>query len=498
MILFDCIIQSTTGSGHGIIIDINNIIYIVTCYHIIDNNQELPGNNSVDINDNIICTLQSEKTINKFKCNIVGYFKEIDIILLQPELTSYDYNLLKINNVCVDFKDYNMYYDLEFCIKHVNDINIFCHIYNDCNENNITNFKIKELNILQTNLKSILIPSLPLFTTELDLLEKNVNINELGGLGILLDEKIIGMIFAFYDEKIQIIPIYFIKVFVDKILQYANNNNITKNFKLKGFIINTIFATIIDEKSGEKFNTRFINNDCNIGYKNILSNDNIKFKKEDIIIEINNLKFNDNGKIFIDELNYEISLDSYILLLNTNNINFKYIKRDKKLKLKNNNIPKYITLNPKNYESYYNINISSYDTDNFYYNGITFCEISEEILKFLENKNNNFNFTEIREYYSVKQIDNDKKYVIILDFDRTLNTDIQNDLIKYGLPYFYKQCDSEENKIIFDDIKHLIKIEKIGRKNINNINDLKNLLINKKNTRSIKYNVNNILKEMKM
>jgi hypothetical protein len=300
--------------------------------------------------------------------------------------------------------------------------------------------KISELTL--SYIKSIMVPKLPVinFTCKCD------NPFGLSGSIIINDEKyILGMTCCYNNKKIfEAIPIGIIMIFVNKLINFIPFSTLIFN--------TTICDVTVDNK---KYTGHALNDTNEVQYQLSGKKQKITFKRDDVIIGINGKYFDYNGAIHDDRLVSDLPINTYILLNENINVNLIYLK-EKNGKYANS---KSINLQLVNINDLFCVNISN-PHEYFVWNGLIFAILSEELIISLVHKY--LRLPLIEEY----KIFGKKKYIILLDID----------------------CDIHGKT--YDTYKFNI-IEKIGRKYINSIQDLEQILIetSKKEQLSIKINI---------
>uniref|UniRef100_A0A6C0EFH5 Uncharacterized protein n=1 Tax=viral metagenome TaxID=1070528 RepID=A0A6C0EFH5_9ZZZZ len=266
------------------------------------------------------------------------------------------------------------------------------------------------------------------------------------GKMIYHEEKMLGMIIS-KDTRVNILPYEIILTIIDKFI----NNNI---------ISIPLNCSICDID---------INEDGNISYALILNDDSVKllngkkpfyFKKDDVIISIDNKEFNKDGMIISDNINKYVYYDTYLLLnLNTSS----------KIKFYRNNELKSLTINYVNInDSIYQINISD-NNIKCDINGFKFCELSEDM---------------IMNYYSKKHIKIiNKYYYLYASNDEKL-------VVMYGIdPEKVKIFNETFDGSYIEDnlVRKFLVVSKVGNKKINGIEDMLTIKKNINKTKIITF-----------
>lgn len=203
------------------------------------------------------------------------------------------------------------------------------------------------------------------------------------------------------------------------------------------------------------FNYRIIYNDLQI-----TSSLSKKLKEDDIIHYINNEKIN-NGLIFCQKIQYFIDIHTYI------SINYKP-KEKIKLSIERNNKEKNINVEAQDLERYDFIP-SLFNKEYINYKNIIFVEINKEIIDYY--KENNIKIMGPYFKYYNRENKKNKKIVIPIDF---YNIELNNKSIINLI--------HNENKI-----RRVGTINKINKKQINNLNDMRKIIEKTKKPLNIEY-----------
>jgi hypothetical protein len=260
--------------------------------------------------------------------------------------------------------------------------------------------------------------------------------------GLLLfdeNDNPIGMVsYSNYDNtQITIVPISIISKFA-------------KDFKFKSMLTSVFFQSNILEAvyNNKQLICHQILKTYELSY--VTNNKKkFKFKENDIILKINHKNFTDDGKIFHEEIGFDLEVYTYCMFESFNNtiIELVLLRNEKEMA---------VCINGLEINSFYNLRFCN---NNIYYKwkSYIFTELSEELFYELYNEK-----------------------IINIDF----------------LDYKKIKQNSEKLVIMFD--KNSVKIiEKIGNKQINSLIDVKNYTINKEklnctfniNKTSIKYSL---------
>lgn len=400
-------------TGYGLITNINKHNYVITVHHCL-------GYYPI----NICCYLEYKGNIIRIPLKYINAYPEIDIAILEP-----------INDEIINHlpqSELKISYDLKTIIDSKNS---YIKSFNSPISAVLSEEKFKSID-LETNIseltlssiKSIMVPKLPIinFTCKCD------NPFGLSGSIIINDEKyILGMTYCYNNKKMfEALPIGIIMIFVNKLINFIPFSTLIFN--------TTICDVTVDNK---KYTGHVLNDTNEVQYQITSKKQKITFKKDDVVIGINDKYFNCNGTIHDDRLMSDLPINTYILLNETINVNLIYLK-EKNGKYSN---PKSINIQSININDLFCVNISN-PHKYFVWNGLIFAVLSEELIVSLVHKYSCFPFME--EY----KIFGKKKFIILLDIDCELHGKTYN-TYKFNI------------------------IEKIGRKNISNIEDLEQIFI---------------------
>ena len=433
--------------GNFILID--NQIYILTCYHGIDN----------FITINII--LQDKKYQVTYKAG----FPEYDLALLKPDhINDIDiigyYEITDINLVIHEcectLSSYKL--DLDVFHKKIKATSIFYEI--SCNSFDI------ESPVSHSSPKMIYVS----FPCETLISKDNIDISGLSGS--LLTEKqsnsIIGMIVSNIDGKIMALHSSMIYRFLS---EYRDTQNvygicdIPLKYKLhRGTVTNGLI----------------INDAYNIQYKkNTTSNvyeplDTHTFEKNDIIIALNGQKIDENGNIFCPNIQIQIPISTYIALnfYKDQKLTIAFIRK-KKLEQ--------IAISARLFDTMVKI---PYNTNREYISfcGFIFTELTESILinynLILDTMKGDF-----IDIYQHNNYTNDNiRIIILVDIDKSYTDNNEkklDEINSLGLPIIYNE----------DNYSHSVPVlKKINDELVHNFDDLKSLLKMSSSQKSTKFN----------
>lgn len=457
----------STHQGTGFFVNINDTPYVITCNHVI-------GPKVIEtcaFADNV------DKKHEQIKLTLVRRIPELDIAVLKFKN---DQQKKKFVFYTPDQLDTKINHITRMVLQDITNASLNIPLISTslC-ETKITiqKVKISHISIETEDFISHIVPKLPLITFFHD--ETQVRLDNLPGCSgslILCNDIPIGMLASFSQKskKLQAIPTCLIfKIVINSL------NDLTKT--ISGFNIPTLTVRVdldkcVDGKSqfiGKCVEKKDTNN--NIEYCTIY-NKKFYFKDNDVIIKVSDKEFDNNGKIFSDEIGYDVNIDMFMMLEcfihKKNNCKFLVIRNDGETE-------KHIDINiiGKTINTMYNTKIFN---DHIYvsWKGFTFAELSEELV---DNLAKIFNFDIQGSFItSPKMNSGDKKVVVVVDVDKRFIPE------KYGKTFFV----DEQILTPFvhtDSGKKLVFLEKIGNKKILSINDLENV-INGTNTNSSKLN----------
>lgn len=444
--------------GFGTFMKVDNQLYVITCFHIID-----------IINMEIFAFVLDEKENNiiKLRLNKVKEIPELDLIILRPESDDND----KINVKYYD--QYTSAMRMSDILSDQNKNKIFLNTLkvSGIKDNNMTlsRLEITNVDIANEHFVSVIIPKLPMITFKCKGHFENNNIEGLSGSILTINENVIGMItnFDIPSDKFEALPM----ILLYKIMEQVHRN---RDKNLRGYNISTgcikklFLESIQREQSG-----RNVLGATNM-YKTNIRKD-FMFKKGDIILGVDDESIVNTGKIYYELLDCEIDFNAYLMFksfFNENNsckFNFaRQEKRDEKEKIYN------VNLINKHFNDLYATNIFN-NHEYVYWRGFIFAEMSEEILndiKFMNNKKLSGLFAT-----QLKLTSGEKKHVIIIDVDKTIISDSMCEIINL-LPFVESY---EKDKI------YICFLEKIGNKKINSLNDLRTVLETNNNKKMLAF-----------
>lgn len=420
-------------TGHGLFIKMNSVIYILTCYHIIENAKVIYGYLDVD------------SELMRLEFSLVGKIKEFDIAVLSPSIEL----LENVKYIDVDIIDINC--DLSYVKSNQADAKIKYIDQSITKKINVSYINSKSVEIADSYLKSTLLPKIPLikFTCDIPDSSDEFDPDGLSGACVTINDNIVGMIFNHSEKALDAIPIHVLKLLAKAIISNRDAiilSGCAATFHTADIIVHNVSHVV-----------KLITDDNQIVYKTTFKN-NYKFKKDTIITQFNYKSINNLGKLHIDGLNYAVNVDAYIMFSGLVNeyVTFKILKASpdlQKIRYKE------IALKPRPFEDQYVITINN-PHKYVHYDGITFCELSEELLITLIQFGIKLDLSMFSKYKDHPI--SDKKIVIIIDINfKKLSGDTLNILTKIGAPYVKT----------FDEYT-LLAIEKINKKKISGLNEL--------------------------
>ena len=392
---------------YGINIFIDDEIYFLTCYRYIKNKNNL---------------------------KIYKILKELDLALID----------FKNNKKIITFDDY-MKDDIYFSKISNNTIYII---------NNINTVESNIFEIFYDNINTTHIPKLPLIKIYIN------NYSDFifnGGDLVYQDNKIVGIVSYNKDNNLYCIPFYLIYYMLKSNCPVHNNIIRLLNYDIPSVDIKLLKEDY--EELDDDYNAKIVN------YSN-----NIYFNTNDIILSVDNNKFNDNNMIYFNIFDTYISFELYIFLkaCYCKNINIYYYKYDEYND--DHNILNYVLKDPIDNEIYRNI-IAFDENNNFKLSCIVFDELSEEYL--INMFKNDIVFTDKYYYDTINR--NNKKYIFIKKveysgLDKYEDIDLARKLIKLNAPYV--ECDDKYKLLILNSINNIVIKDINEIKYISNISSI--------------------------
>lgn len=428
--------------GNGFFVKIENVVYIVSCFHIIERN-----------NMKNIVYYNYEGKKNVFEAKQILYMEEYDISILIPKynvIINHYYTVEELDNkldCIINSKSYIQTYLFNNSLVRNEYSKIECHYMGIMEEKVVSNIlfghEIPCINVL---------------------INEKIDINGMSGSLIFIDDKPMGMIIANKKNIISSLPL----CLIIKLIQINKN----KNEKMGSIIFSSNICEIILENTtkfsnknlknifkDKKINGHYILDSHDISYVALDKNKkefNFNFMKSDIIIMIDNKFIEDNGYIYCDKIGYNIKISTYFLLnMNKNEYHNIVICRNDNIdvyKIKSNCLKNMIP---------YNIGKK---TEYCYYGGFVFAELSDRMLEYFKEKN----ILIYGEINSIQKV-GEYKYVVLVN--------INYDYIKNNYKNKYEEL--MKRNFPFDNNKILI-LNKIGNVVIQNLNFLETLIYTSK------------------
>lgn len=421
-------VSDKVRKGIGFVFEQDKKIMIITCNHVIKNAAEIYGLKIID-NGMDIVKFELKSVVNAIEFD-VGILKPTDETLLRDLFP----NPHTINNfeMSLPQKNDNI---LLLEMSRTDDIFYKTNIL-DWSVKNITIEKIAGENVPENVLINVS-PS--------NVYESGDSYNGMSG-GPCFDSKnkIIGIVgLGEDDEIINIIPAMAIFRVIREYNKYMGACSLYFESKL-----------ITNDKFRDKKYVQITNN-----YSFTHKKNSSMLKNKDILLYISKNSINDDGYVFCPVLKYNIPIETYCMLnfVNSEIINIDVIRKNKKINLK-------IKAIPINKCCYVPLSISNKKFVEF--NGMTFIEISEDIIEFFSTKKNIDiigPFIEKKKYRKKKS-----KIVVLIDL---VNKDV---IEKINYRLFKNKYQIVRDSIIENKnaIKYVPTLLKINGKSINNISDI--------------------------
>lgn len=400
-------------NGIGFVIKNEFKYYIITCYHVVKNCH------------NIYTKIMD----NKVKLNILSYFQEFDLAILQIDST--------FENIFDEYLE-SIKCPIENKIPNTNDEIILNTIVDGKQEKFISS----KFDIVCHSVLNIFNPDTLLLG-----LRFNINKNILSGLSgspLFHNNKLIGFL-SFVNNETN--TIYFIASYlINYSLNLTKMNLLPKTLKLKG-------KPISIKINGKNKTGYMINKDINIDYESNSPTGKINFNKNIIITKINNQEIDESGNIYMDEIDCYVNPEIYCFLTNNRSqiVEIEYFNI--------NELDKDLTTEKVELMDYYNvscISLNGYDKCLFY-NNLVFMEINQNIIENI-HIDDKFNML-INEPYG-----HSNKTIVLLDLLESLQNSSNNKKIK------------EINKIYKNKSTNLI-LQKINNIEFSCLEELENILL---------------------
>lgn len=437
--------------GFGSLVEINDHKYVITCYHVIG-------------------LLNMETTAFSLNKNNVCVKIKLDHVKSIPE---FDISILKFHNQSEEH-DFNFYTEQELntkifdIISNKGQSNMFLNLLSvsGLQESRLTksSINISDVDLTHEDFIGHIIPKLPLVTFLCDYEFEDdkimgYNIEGLSGSQIIMNNVPVCIVMSYsrYYKKFQSIPMIFVMRVVKSLLINFDN-------QVTSYNIPTVTKGGISAE-GERLNVKYVYDDSPVSYYTS-TNKSFSFKKGYCILKINGQDIQNTGKIYDDEFGCELNADTFAMI---KSLDGKYCtftvctdtKSDKTVNID-------VNIEAKNLNTLYNVKIFN-DHKYLYWKGLTFVELSEELLidltylytdKFLGDIAN-----------KLKSCRDKRRYVVLIDVNKNIIT-TANCSIANKLPII------EE---IIDDEKYLgiTILQKVGTKHILSLFDLKQAIQNK-------------------
>lgn len=432
-----------TKESNGIILNINESLYIVTCYNHIRNYNKIYG----------IINIDGE--LNEMEIEEVGSIKPYDITLLKIKDLEFDNKMKRQLLTNLIDKRKNMQFD----VKDIHGKNIF--VQYDNNRQIECHHKISELNYMISSQY----PKIPVIGITLGENVDDEIYEKIGGSMLCsTNNDVYGIVSQFNHETnyMSCIPSYCIHLFVELIL----SNNIISNILLETEVCD-ISVSDTNEINNTDVVGHYIKNNFDIMY-GTMDNKKYKFNKGDILKSINQIKFNSDGSIHFRDMNMDVELETFITLSKSIYVDIEYYHtKNDKITLHSETIKK------THLESILMFSLEQ-NNDFIKYNGLIITEMSEELYSYFNGLGVHF-VGLIECYYKNNNITNDnQRLVVIIDVDYTLNMDDENMKIynlysKIGLPFIKTKSNTSNDYF-------LSVITKFNDKKVINLECLKKLI----------------------
>jgi len=447
--------RTNIGMGSGYFTRYNNKYFILTCFHNLnDNNVE----NTVyyfDKNTNSVSTAEAK---------LYFYFKELDIAILE---CMFDYSNIPDN---IDFYDYKTY---EYKKLNQYDELYFDELKIDYQDVNLTK-NIKKM-IYEKSEYSYLSPHIDKSRIvkyfRAKMIEES-DYNDVHGKSgsLVFSNKIpVGIITCFVksngEKYIELLPF----VFIFEILNLGLENSKFKNIQMKYECVCEIeldeTTKVQDELKNEiKRDITYFGlmiEDKLFCYRNCSENNKkipFNFKKEDVIMKVNDDYISSNGTIYYKQMDENISFFQYLM--------FNTFDKNKDINIifcRNNKITS-INITSKNF-SFKPTKFHALKSDSYInHNGLIFTEVSNKLLDLASDEKIVFPT-------NIIDVKTCNKFVVLININNPEYKDIicNNDIII--------SCD----KNIPSYKNNMLIVSKVGNKFVTDLNSLDNLL---KNTNS--------------
>jgi hypothetical protein len=436
-----------TREGFGIVCDFLGKMYVISCLHIIGkNNKSIIGLFSTD-----------DKKIFNVHLKIFRIIEELDMVLLEINDDEYVQDILY-------YTKNELMTDISKVVKSVEDIKLLF-LEENRGKFNINKIDTHTFHIKDDYVKSTMIPEIPLikFTINLDDIQDDTYSDSVEGLsGTILstNKSVVGIVitYNFTENVLEAIPMSIIYDLFLKIINY-------KSQPLTSFYFHTELADIEDDNN-KNITIHSITNSKEIKYSDNSGNIKkyIKFKKNDIIMSIDDINFNRNGTLFCEKYGLELNLRAYVMLVgytNTIKISLYRIIKDKHKEM-------ILNIDGIQFNDMYKVNMFNND-EYVYWRGMCFVELS---LEMLSNVDNNINLVGDIFNNTMIMTNNKTKIVMLISIDKKSKSYQCDDVFYNNIPFVKYKNDGHTFLII----------HKINGELVNNLKDLKIKLDDKKNS----------------
>lgn len=438
-----------TRKGFGMFCKILKKVYVVTCSHII-------GKVNMEVNT---YANNKKQIFTKYPLELVKVIDELDIAILKFK-----------NDSCENDVDYNIRSNsigkISEAIQRKTEIKLVYSVVKGLNNSVVTSeINVNKFEVHNDYLKSIIIPKIPIYKFVIGIgqipNQRDNDIEGLSGTMLVIDDKPVGMTMSYNNSKLEAIPIEILYEFVTRFLK-------NQTAKMSSFYFCSNVVEMINSDDKIDVCHRIVD-DKDITYANTNTKKDFRFKENDIIYSINNNKFTVNGTIIKQELDYELPLDTYLMLYcYGTSVTFQIYRIT-------GNTYKTIVCNLEGqpFGNVYSINISA-SNNYLYWEGLIFTELSEELIINM----NTSGIQLVGKYFEKNKIINSNmsKIIVLVDIDyRLVNNELTNTFKQLGLPY-----------VKYKNGYTLFILEKIGQKKITSLNDLE-LVISSKSEKVSKF-----------
>ena len=363
--------ENTSSSGNGLLFNYNNQNFMLTCSHLVKNN-----NLTCCSGTNLEGTLNFETFLN---------LKELDILIFNTS----NRELLGIN-----LNRYNPEYnqDSELILNHLN------------NDNSHSTLNITEHELTNKNIKSNLFPEIPTLCVSVN---RRHNIDGYSGSIIKdTDNNPLGMVMYSVESRCEHHLECIYLPFLFKLLIKMIDRNITE---FKGVNIKHS-SCLIDNNGCDMYANYILEDSCNY---TLTDDRQYKFKGGNIILSVDN---NDivshygciNCKSLIN-LDIDLPMNTYLMVATTLNETCYIKMAEFESNSTEEKVRKYL-VDGKSYTDIYNNRISD-DLNRVIWKGFVFTELSEELLLTYDQKGYDIPHELLETVEQLKS----KKIIIVMD-----------------------------------------------------------------------------------